>query len=372
MSALVRSSTAIAATGVAIAAFTAAPQGLAPRVQPSSVTHDVRLAAATAPPGGLITSFLGNQLRYCSLICTSAIQGAATVSGVALQTPETFTVALQSGDLLKAIGVTAASVTGSAESAAADVIFQDGMEVAPRAVNALEVGVVGLLNLGPAAAGGLPGVLTAIETARDDTFAALNLPIVANPTPTVMPHGVLQVAVIGAINVGAAVFVPALNGVLLGAFQVPDAVARTLALTGNPLRAVGAGAATAEAVLRAAGNVIAQSIATAVANVRTAIDQSQKPAPATTPAPAAVQASSRLVSTTKHASAAPDSARPVLAATTPARAAVQASSRLVSTTKHASPAPDSARPVRATVSTVRPTAHSAAKNATGRPHHQHA
>jgi hypothetical protein len=344
MSALVRSSTAIAATGFAIAAFTAAPQGLVPRVQPASATHDIRLSAATAPPGGLITSFLGNQVQYCSLICTSAIQGAATSFGVALQTPETFIVALQSGDLLKAIGVTAASVTGSAETAAADVIFKDGMVVAPRALNAFEVGVVGLLNIGPAAAGGLPGVLTAIETARDDTFAALNLPIVPNPTPTVMPHGVLQVGVIGAINVGAAVIFPALNDVLLGAFQVPDAVARTLALTGDPLRAVGAGVATAAAVARAAGSVIAQSVVTAVANVRTAIGQNQKTAPATTPA-----------------------------RTTPASAALRPSTQVVSTAKHAGAAPASARPVQAaTAPKVRPAVHSAAKNATGRPHHQHA
>jgi hypothetical protein len=274
MRALARSSTAIAAAGLAIAGLTVPPPTTTPPLQ----AHETRLAAAATPPGGLITSFLSNQLLYCSLICTSAIQGTVTVTGAALQTPATFLVAVQSGDLLKAIGVTAASVTGPAEVAAADVIFKDGMEVAPRALNAFEVGVVGLLNVIPAVAGGLPGVVAAIETARDDTFTALNLPIVPNPTPTVMPHGVLQVAVIGAINVGAAVIFPALNDVLLGAFQVPNAVAQTLARTGDPIQAVGAGVTTATMVAHDAGTVIAQAVDTAVTNVRTAMGPSQKSA----------------------------------------------------------------------------------------------
>jgi hypothetical protein len=307
MSTLVRSSAAVAVTGFTIAAFTAAPGPLA---QPHPiVSPDIRLAAAT-PPGGLITSFLGNQLLYCSLICTSAIQGVATVTGVALQTPGTFFVALQSGDVLKAIGVTAASVTGAADAAAEDVFFKDGMEVAPRAVNALEVGVVGLLNVIPAVAGGLPAVLTALETARDDTFTALNLPIVPNPTPTVMPHGVLEVATVGAINIATAVFVPALNDVLLGAFQVPDAIAKTLADTGNPLRALAAGAATVATIAANATGAIATSVRTAVTNVRNAIGPNQKATTATTPAPVKVGSSNRLVSTTQHTAVAPSNLRP--------------------------------------------------------------
>ena len=190
MSALARSSTAIAAATLAITGLTVPPPTVAPPLQ----SRDIQLAAVTTPPGGLITSFLGNQVLYCSLIWTSASQGVATV--------------------------TAASVTGPAEAAATN---------------------------------GLPEVVTAIETARDDTFTALNLPIVPNPTPTVMPHGVLQVAVIGAINVGAAVIFPAFNDVLLGAFQVPDAVARTLAQTGDPVRAVAVGVASAVTVAHDAG-----------------------------------------------------------------------------------------------------------------------
>jgi hypothetical protein len=127
-----------------------------------------------------------------------------TVPVAILQTPGTFVTALQSGDLLKAIGA-AASVTGVADAAATPAIISDGTIGAPRALNAFEIGVMGLLNIVAAAAGGLPAVVTAIETARQDTFTALNRPVVANPTPTVVPQGVVQVGVMEGINVVAAV-----------------------------------------------------------------------------------------------------------------------------------------------------------------------
>ena len=193
MHAPTRSRAGVAATGIAIvgiAAMAATP--LAPAIHaqsPPSVSHDVRLTAAEVPPGGLITSFLGNQVIYCSIICPLLIQTGVTPVVTTLQTPVTFVTALQqSGDLLKAIGATAASVTGPTNVAATAAIVADGTLVAPRALNAFEVGVVGLLNVVPAAAGGLPGIATAIQTARQDTFDALNAPIVANPEPTVMPQ----------------------------------------------------------------------------------------------------------------------------------------------------------------------------------------
>ena len=269
-----RSRAGVAARGIAvvgIAAMAATP--LAPVTQsqaPPTVAQDVRLAAAEVPPGGLITSFLGNQLIYCSIICPLLIQTGVTPVVAALQTPGVFITALQSGDLLKVIGATAASVTGPTRAAAEAAIVADGTRVAPRALNAFEVGVVGLLNIVPAAAGGLPGVATAIQTARQNTFTALNLPIVPNPTPTVMPQGVVQVAVVGALNVGGAVIFTALNEVLSGAFETPDAVAQELAATGDPVRAVAAGVNTASEAVTAAGTAIADSVVTAVNNVRAA------------------------------------------------------------------------------------------------------
>ncbi len=190
--------------------------------------HDVRLTAAEVPPGGLITSFLGNQVIYCSLVCPGLVQTGVTPVVTTLQAPGVFVTALQSGDLLKAIGATAASVTGPTNAAAAAAIVADGTLVAPRALNAFETLVVGLLNVVPAATGGLPGIATAIQAARQDTFTAQNLPIVANPTPTVMPQGVVEVAAVGALNVGGAIIFNGFNDILFGAFATPNAVAQEL------------------------------------------------------------------------------------------------------------------------------------------------
>ena len=308
---------------VAIAAMAAAP--LAPVTQsqsPPVVAQDVRLAAAPVPLGGLITSFLGNQLIYCSLICPLLLETAVTPVVTTLQAPGTFLAALQSGNLLKAIGAAAASVTGPTNAAAEQAILVDSEIPAQRALNAFEVGVVGLLNVIPGAEGGLPGIITAIETARQDTFAALNAPIVPNPPPTVMPRGVLQVAVVGAINVAAAVIFPAFNDFLSGAFETPNAVAQQLAATGNPVQAVAAGVNTVGGVLNAAVTVVAQSIVTAISNIGAASGQAlpanrtvqlQKSVTTTTPAVVKVGSPHPSVTTTtaNHAKAAPSSSHPL-------------------------------------------------------------
>ncbi|HYR17444.1 MAG TPA: hypothetical protein VEQ67_25010, partial [Mycobacterium sp.] len=180
----------VAATGIALVGITAmAAAPLAPVAQsqsPPTVAQDVRLAAATVPPGGLLISFLRNQVVYCSLICPLLVQTGVTPVVTTLQTPGTFLTALQSGNLLKAIGVTAASVTGPTNAAAAAAILADGTIPAPRALNSFEVAVVGLLNVIPAAGGGLPGIAAALQTARQDTFDALTLPVVPNQPSTVM------------------------------------------------------------------------------------------------------------------------------------------------------------------------------------------
>ena len=275
------------ASGIAIvgvAALTAASMAPAPPSRPQqTVAQNVRLAAVTVPPGGLITSFLGNQVIYCSIICPLLVETAVTPVVATLQTPGTLLTALQSGNLLKAIGVVAASVTGPTNAVAEQTIAADASIPAPRALNAFEVGVIGLLNVIPAAAGGLPGIITAIETAREETFVALNAPVVPNPPPTVMPRGVLQVAVVGAINVGAAVIFPAFNDFLSGAFEIPNAVAQELAATGDPLRAAAAGINTAAGVVTAAITVVANAVVTAVGNVRTAAMQTQHAATTTPP-----------------------------------------------------------------------------------------
>lgn len=328
----------IATRGIAvvgIAAMVALP--LAPGVQAQSpptvtptVTQDVRLAATTVPPGGLITSFLGNQVTYCSIICPLLVDTAVTAIATTLQTPGVLFTALQSGDLWKAIGITAASVTGPVNAAAQATILADGSLVAPRALNAFEVAVVGLMNIVPAALGGLPGIVTAIETARQDTFTALNLPIVPNPTPTVMPRGVLQVAVVGAIDVVGAIIFPAFNHVLSAVFAVPDAVAQELAVTGDPVRALAAGFNTAARELTAAGTDIADAVVTAVNNVRAEIEQSHpanRVAPPQERSPVTTTPSERLVQDT----VVPDAVAPD--AVVPDAVAVEPSRRSLTTTK---------------------------------------
>ncbi len=240
---------------------------------PAAASYESRLTASEVPLGGLIASFLGNQATYCSIICPQIAQTGVTALTTATGAPGVFVTALQSGDILKALGVAAASVTGPTNAAAAAAILADGTEVAPRALNAFEVGMVGLLNILPAAASGLPGIIDAIKRAREDTFAALNLPIVPNPAPTVMPHGVFQVAVIAGINVVAAVIFPAFNDILSAAFSAPNAAAQELAATGDPTKAVAAGLASAAASTNAAVAVVSQAIATGMSDIQAAASQ---------------------------------------------------------------------------------------------------
>ncbi|WP_395310801.1 hypothetical protein V4U86_08420 [Mycobacterium sp. AMU20-3851] len=268
----------LAAAGLAAvtaaAVLTAPPPAVAP--PPPTITADVRLAATSVPPGGLIVSFWRNQAVYCSLICPLLAQTGVTAAATTLQAPGRFLTALSAGDVLKAVGAAVASVTGPTRAAAQRAIDVDQAIPAQRALNAFEVGVVGLLDVLPAARGGIPAVVSALDRARRDTYAALNLPFVPNPEPTVQPRGVFQVAVIAAIDVVAAVIFPAFNTVLAGVFAVPDAVAQELARTGNPVRALRAGANTAAEVVNTAGGVIKHAVVDAVDDIRAAADPRQQ------------------------------------------------------------------------------------------------
>ncbi|WP_019927351.1 hypothetical protein [Nocardia sp. BMG111209] len=262
----------VAVTGIALAGIAAVPTAAA---APLPAAPDV----APVPPGGLVTSFLHNQLVYCSIICPLLAQTGTTIAVTVQQAPGTFGAARQSGaDPMRAFGVAAASVTGPTRVAAQESIVADGTEVAPRALNAFEVGVVGLLDIGGAAAGGPPAIDAAARTARADTFAALNAPIVPDPPPLAVPHDATQVAVVAAIDVGAAVIFPAFNEVLSGAFETTDAAAQELAATGDPGRAVAAGADTATAVRTAAGAIVTDAIAGANDRIRAAGGQSRSAA----------------------------------------------------------------------------------------------
>jgi hypothetical protein len=263
--------TGIAIAGIAVVAATPLAAVTEP-ISSSPASRDVRLAAADVPPGGLLTSFLGNQITYCSAICGPLVNTGVTAAVTSLQTPVTFVAAVQTGNLLKTIGITAASVTGPTNAALAAAINADATVAVPKASNAFEVGVIGLLNIVPAAAGGLPAVGAAIEAARQETFEALNLPVPVTG-PTVMPNGVVQVATLGVIRVGEAVIFPAFNDVLQATVGVPNAAAQELAATGDPVRAVVAGARTAVGTASAAANVVAGSVVTAAKDIRDAAGQ---------------------------------------------------------------------------------------------------
>ncbi|KAB7760274.1 hypothetical protein MMUC44124_08425 [Mycolicibacterium mucogenicum DSM 44124] len=266
--------TALAATAVAVAVIAPAPPAppAAGDPSPPAVTREIRLTA-TVPPGGLITSFVKNQGIYCSIICPLLAQTVTTGVTTTLQEPAVFLAALPANGPLKALGIAAASMTGPTAAAMDKAIDADAAIPAKRALNAFEVGVVGLLNIPPAIPAGPGAVLNAFQQFRQQTYDALNAPVVRNPEPTVMPRGVFQVAVIGVINVVAAVIFPGFNFFLAGAFHVPDAVAQELAKSGNPLRAAMAGVQTAVGVVTNAGNVVANTIVTEVNKVRTAAMQ---------------------------------------------------------------------------------------------------
>jgi hypothetical protein len=116
-----------------IGALAGAPMAPPPEPHaPPTVVRDVRLAAAPAL-GAIPLAFIRNQFQYCSLICTFAVQGAITVTGAAAG-PATFLGSLAStGNVFKAIGSAAASVTAPADDAVTPLINNDVFLVVPKA-----------------------------------------------------------------------------------------------------------------------------------------------------------------------------------------------------------------------------------------------
>jgi len=106
------------------------------------VFREVRLTAAPAL-GAIPLAFIRNQFQYCSLICTFAVQGAITVPIGAAAAPATFLGSLAStGNIFKAFGSAAASVTGPADAAVTPLINNDVFLVVPKAFHALDVAVL--------------------------------------------------------------------------------------------------------------------------------------------------------------------------------------------------------------------------------------
>jgi hypothetical protein len=271
-------------TGIAIAAAGAlaiTPAALPAELHsPPRVVAGVRLAAAatttpaTPPPGALIEQFLVNQIQDCSLICPFIIQGAIQAPINFAIIPFTFVTELQSGQpLLQAIALTDATVSGAANAALTGIINNDLGLVLPRAQNALEVAVVGLIDIGTTAFTQLGNLVQAINTARTGFFQALQQPPGTMPPPAV--HNALEAAAVRVIEVVSALTFQAPERLLLGVTQVADALFTTLGNTGN----VGA-------TLGAAGASVATTVSQSVAFIRHALTEPIpiSPAAATTTA----------------------------------------------------------------------------------------
>lgn len=221
-------------------------------------------------PGAIPLAFIRNQFQYCSLICPFAVQGAITVPVAAAQAPVTFLGSLAStGSPLMAIGAAAASVTGPTNDAVTPLINNDVFLVVPKAFHALDVAVVEAINVGAAAL--TPGeFLQVVQNARANILNALNQPVGTPTTPTGASN-IVQVVAVEAINVTTAVAFQAGELLLSGAVQIADASAQELAKTGNPASALAAGATEARQVAATASAPVASAVNTAVTNIRNSL-----------------------------------------------------------------------------------------------------
>ncbi|MGC5258182.1 hypothetical protein ACPXCG_17705 [Gordonia sp. DT218] len=214
------------------------------------------------PPGAIVTTFAGNQLKYCALICPHIIDFVVDVPVAIVRSPGVFATAqAQTGSADRATGIAAASITHPANSAMTGIIDNDLNLVLPRAQNALEVAVVeGLTVADTVRSGAAPeAVGKAIDTGRAKIVDALNAPIVAKPPQIAAPTTPAQAAVLDAIDVGSAVLFQAPELLMVGATEAADIAAQHLATTGDTDGARSAGVAHFNDTLTAANDVIRQA-----------------------------------------------------------------------------------------------------------------
>jgi hypothetical protein len=258
----------IATTGVA--ALAAAP--LAPPAEPHGMPTVVRGVQLTAAPalGAIPLAFIRNQFQYCSLICPFAVQGAISVPIAVAQAPATFLGSLAStGSPLRAIGAAAASVTGPANAVVTPLINNDVFLVVPKAFHALDVAIVEAFNVS-AAVFTPGGFVLAVQNGRTNILNALNQPVGPPTTPTGATN-ILQVVSVAAVDVTTAVAFQAGELLLAGVVQVADAAAQELAQSGDPAAALAAGATRASQVVSVASAPVVSAVNTAVTNIRNSL-----------------------------------------------------------------------------------------------------
>jgi len=195
---------------------------------------------------------------------------AITVPIAATQVPATFVGSLGStGSPLKAIGAAAASVTGPANAAVTPLINNDVFLVVPKAFHALDVAIVEAFNVGAAVL--TPGeFVQAVQNGRTNILDALNQPVGPPTTPT-GARTIVQVLAVEAVNVTTAVAFQAGELLLAGGVQVADAAAQELAQSGDPAAALAAGATRAGQVISTASAPVVSAVNTAVTNIRNSL-----------------------------------------------------------------------------------------------------
>lgn len=214
------------------------------------------------PPGAIVSAFVDNQFTYCSLICPHIVDFVVGVPTALVQAPGVFVEARrQNQSVDRATGIAAATVTGPAHSAMSAIIDNDLNIVLPRAQNALEVTVVGLLDVADTARfGAAPAVVgQSFDTTRANVLDALHTPIVRNPSDIAVPRTSAQAAALDVIDRGSAVLFQAPEMLLPEATGSADIAAQKLAATGDANRAAAAGVEHFTAALSRAGSLIDQA-----------------------------------------------------------------------------------------------------------------
>ncbi|MBV9512741.1 MAG: hypothetical protein JO280_01675 [Mycobacteriaceae bacterium] len=258
---------------------------------PWAVRTYVGLSAATsaAPataPGALIEQFLANQAQNCSLICPFIIQGAVSVPFDFAILPLTLVRELGAGvPPVQAALLSDATVSGALDDAVTGIITNDLSLVLPRAQNALEVAVVGLIDIGITAVTQPGNVFGALTSARSSFLTALTQPPGTMPPPPV--HNALEAILVRAIEVASSLTFQAPERLLLGISQAANAFFTAIGATGNI-------AATVQAV----GASVSATISDSVGFIRHALTE---PIPITAaPAPTANEATTSVAKMTNR------------------------------------------------------------------------
>ena len=198
------------------------------------------------------------------------MQGAITVPIGAAAGSGGFLGSLAStGNVFKAIGTAAASVTGPADAAVTPLINNDVFLVVPKAFHALDVAVVEAFNVGGAVL--TPGSSSRRSRTGAPTFSAPSISRWARRRPRRAPRTYCRSLAVAAVDVTTAVAFQAGELLLAGAVQITDAAAQELAQSGDPAAALAAGATRAGQVVNAASAPVVSAVDTAVTNIRNSL-----------------------------------------------------------------------------------------------------